>query len=125
MTESALKWDGTARGFLRWYGSIFAAVIGVMALVIVAMTPLAMWTGSVERSPAGALEFAVTMGSAMGMVMGGVILLLLPQMVAGWRRCAAYDAIGIIAIFFGWTGIGFVIAMVWAFRGRKVAGSDA
>jgi hypothetical protein len=42
---------------------------------------------------------------------------LLPTFIAGWRRNPRTTAIFVLNIFLGWTFLGWVAALVWAFAG--------
>ena len=41
---------------------------------------------------------------------------MLPFCVAAYFRNPNRDAIGVLNLFLGWSGIGWVIALVWAFK---------
>jgi hypothetical protein len=43
----------------------------------------------------------------------------LPALVAVYRRHSRAEAIAIVNLFLGWTGIGWLAALVWAFRSRS------
>lgn len=42
-------------------------------------------------------------------------LYLFPWCVAKWRKHRNSAPIGLTNFFFGWTGIGWLIALIWAF----------
>lgn len=58
-----------------------------------------------------------SVGSASGMVILGILALVyfLPTLAAYQRRHRNRDPVFIVNLFFGWTFIGWVIALAWAF----------
>jgi len=49
---------------------------------------------------------------------GAFFIHFLPTMIAGSRHAANFWWIFVINLFFGWTLIGWVIALVWALQDR-------
>jgi hypothetical protein len=52
----------------------------------------------------------------------GFVIHFLPTIIAGNRRAANFWWIFVINFFFGWTLIGWVIALVWALQDRTRLG---
>lgn len=48
-------------------------------------------------------------------VICGLIIYFMPAIVAGIAKHKHQDGILVLNLFLGWTGIGWVIALVWAF----------
>ena len=46
-------------------------------------------------------------------------LYFLPTIIAAVRHCQQMVAIILLNIFTGWTGIGWIIALVWSLVGKK------
>lgn len=57
-------------------------------------------------------------GSYILMVVVSVVLYILPMMIAFHRRHENYTAIFLINLLLGWTGIVWVICLVWSFISR-------
>jgi len=55
----------------------------------------------------------------MMLLIGLVMLYFLPWIVAVFRSHNDTLSIGIVNLFFGWTFIGWVLALVWAVSGRR------
>lgn len=49
---------------------------------------------------------------------GGALLYMLPSVVAGIRQRRAFMMILLLNALLGWTFVGYVVCMVWAFTGR-------
>lgn len=45
----------------------------------------------------------------------GPALYFLPTVVAGFRKKRNFVSIGLLNLFLGWTFIGWIIALIWAF----------
>jgi hypothetical protein len=56
----------------------------------------------------------------VGLIALGVVLVLyfIPAIIAWQRRHRQRVAILVVNIFFGWTFVGWIIALVWAFTRR-------
>jgi hypothetical protein len=64
----------------------------------------------------------LTDGSVFGVVFVGLVifaLYFLPWIVAEMRKHRNATAIGVLNLFTGWTFIGWVIALVWAFTDNR------
>ena len=58
---------------------------------------------------------------AMLLVLGvtaAVLIVLVPYYIARSRKHPQAEAIGIVCFFFGWSGIGWIIALVWAYSNK-------
>ncbi|HEX9198388.1 MAG TPA: superinfection immunity protein [Acidobacteriaceae bacterium] len=66
-------------------------------------------------------------GSRISVVVGaiGVALYFLPSMIAGLRRTTHSLWLFAANLFLGWTGIGWLVAVVWAFTGETHAEASA
>ena len=51
---------------------------------------------------------------------GGVLLYMLPSVVARIRNHRAFGMILLLNVLVGWTFVGYVACMVWAFAGRTM-----
>ena len=49
---------------------------------------------------------------------GGALLYMLPSVVAGIRQHRSFMMILLLNALLGWTFVGYVVCMVWAFTGR-------
>jgi hypothetical protein len=49
---------------------------------------------------------------------GSFLFYLLPFIIAGWRRHTKAGALGFLNIIFGWTILGWIACLVWAFMER-------
>ena len=49
-------------------------------------------------------------------IVTGVIVYFIPTLVAAARQHASISAIFILNLFLGWSFIGWVVALVWAFK---------
>jgi hypothetical protein len=47
-----------------------------------------------------------------------ILVYFLPGIVARLRRHNSVNAIALTNLFFGWTGIGWIIALIWASTGN-------
>jgi Superinfection immunity protein len=56
-------------------------------------------------------------GLLAALVSVSAFVYLLPTFIAGWRRNSRATAIFVLNIFLGWTFLGWVAALVWAFAG--------
>jgi hypothetical protein len=70
------------------------------------------------------LAFGVVMAASHGeggllavLVSVSAFVYLLPTFIAGWRRNSRTTAIFVLNIFLGWTFLGWVVSLVWAFAG--------
>ena len=63
----------------------------------------------------GAGAFGLTLGCLLVSIAAGVLFYLLPTFIAMTRRHPNTASIAILNIFLGWTFIGYIVALVWAF----------
>ena len=56
---------------------------------------------------------------AAALIIGVFFLYFLPPIVAAIRKRTSQTAIGIATLFFGWTILGWVICLIWAFTGES------
>ena len=54
----------------------------------------------------------------------GIVLYLLPALLAEHRKCKAAAGIVIVNLFLGWTFIGWIVALAWAACGEKKLAAD-
>jgi hypothetical protein len=54
-------------------------------------------------------------GFALGLICIGLLFYFLPAFIAGMRGHQNGAAIFVLNIFLGWTFVGWVVALVWAF----------
>ena len=76
-----------------------------------------------------ALAFAQTNDDPTGAIIGVVLLLLamivgalfyfLPSLIAIFRSHRNWGAIAVVNLFFGWTFVGWVIALAWSVTGQR------
>jgi hypothetical protein len=58
------------------------------------------------------------------MLLGGVLLVscvsfyFLPAVIALWRSHRSFGTILFVNLLFGWTGLGWLVCIIWAFRGK-------
>ncbi|MGA2252266.1 superinfection immunity protein [Terracidiphilus sp.] len=48
----------------------------------------------------------------------GAALCAIPSIIASRRKCADLSLIYLLSFFLGWTGIGWIAAMLWAIYGK-------
>jgi hypothetical protein len=62
---------------------------------------------------------AATAGTIAGFVFipAGVVLYILPVLIASYRRCDKLSPVAVVNIFLGWTLIGWVVALAMAVSG--------
>ena len=48
-----------------------------------------------------------------------VVLSVIPFLIAYKRKCKNFVVIDVLAFFFSWTIIGWIVAMVWAISGES------
>lgn len=69
-----------------------------------------MWL--LAQAEVGGIVALVTMAV---MVIIGIIVYMLPAIIAGMRSHPNTGAITVLTILFGWTFIGWAVALVWSF----------
>ena len=55
---------------------------------------------------------------ALSLVCGALIAL--PAFIASRRKCSEISVIYLLSFYLGWTVIGWIVAMIWALRGKTV-----
>lgn len=97
----------------RWYGSQTQTAKIVLTVAAFALIAAVLWV----------------IGNAMGDAIGGIILLVFafvayffPAFVADRRDVPNKGSVRVINLFFGWTLIGWVIALAMAMAGESKAG---
>lgn len=100
MIEEEINWRWLGRG------TLLAALVGLIYWLAFrdGVAVIAALTGGV-------------VAGGLGLVLMGVLLIpyLLPAIVADLRGHQSAIAIGIFNVAFGWTAVGWILALVWAF----------
>jgi hypothetical protein len=80
--------------------------------------PLAKLTPAEAEAEAARLQsmFLWTVGIVVGVVVVSLGVTLLPVVIAIWRGHPDTLAISLVAIFLGWTFLGWFIALIWSVK---------
>ena len=54
-------------------------------------------------------------------IFGVILVYLLPALVAGFREHRNASAITVLCILLGWSGVGWIVALVWSFTDGRAA----
>ena len=63
----------------------------------------------------GGIQRLWVIGAILGLI-GGIAAYFLPAIVAKARRHSDYTSILLVNLLLGWTFLGWVVALVWAFK---------
>lgn len=109
-------------GFGSWL-PIVAGFVGVFATVAIVLavryaTSEAVLSQAQDRAGSAAV-IAVPFAMVAGMILLSMVVYFAPVLVAASRQHPDVNAIAILNLFLGWTFIGWVIALVWAFKAHR------
>jgi hypothetical protein len=55
--------------------------------------------------------------AGFALIVAGIVLYILPSLVASYRRCDKLSPVVVVNIFLGWTVIGWIVALAMAVSG--------
>jgi hypothetical protein len=112
LKETDISEPTTPMGYLARAGKSFAKGIGIVAAVILALFAL-IWIGGSEAG-----------GGPVKLLLGLMILIpiyFLPSFAAKSRKHSKQQAIFLLNLLLGWSFLGWVVALVWAYTENNAA----
>ncbi|MFA5056470.1 MAG: superinfection immunity protein [Opitutaceae bacterium] len=95
-------------------GSLFAALLGTLVISCILVVLISAVVMAIEN-PSRLMEIAATVVIPAIAVIVSIVLYFLPAGIAIRRSHRNDLAIFVLNLFLGWTFLGWVVALVWAF----------